>query len=88
MTLSSNILQTIKQQHLKQNLRRSYLTKPSSVRKVGILFPGQGAQHVGMGADIYKEFQVARQVIDECEETLGARLRHLMFEGPQVTIID
>jgi hypothetical protein len=37
-----------------------------------------------MGADIYKEFAIAREVIDECEETLGARLRHLMFDGPQV----
>jgi [acyl-carrier-protein] S-malonyltransferase len=45
-------------------------------------------QHVGMGADIYKEYKAAREVIDECEETLGARLRHLMFDGPQVTNVD
>ena len=37
-----------------------------------------------MGSDIYKEFSVARQVVDECEETLGARLKNIMFEGPPV----
>ncbi|KAJ3259182.1 hypothetical protein HK103_002829 [Boothiomyces macroporosus] len=55
----------------------------SASRKVAILFPGQGAQHVGMGADIYKEYASARQVIDECEEALGLRLKNIMFEGPQ-----
>jgi hypothetical protein len=37
-----------------------------------------------MGADIYNEFQAAKDVIDECEEALGARLKSIMFEGPQV----
>jgi malonyl CoA-acyl carrier protein transacylase len=74
----------------------------SPVRKKAILFPGQGAQvliylikHVGsvesntgMGADIYKEFQAAKDVIDECEEALGARLKSIMFEGPQVLLFD
>ncbi|KAJ3276073.1 hypothetical protein HDV01_006243 [Terramyces sp. JEL0728] len=40
-------------------------------------------KHVGMGADIYKEYASARQVIDECEEALGLRLKNIMFEGPQ-----
>ncbi|KAJ3322619.1 prephenate dehydrogenase (NADP(+)) [Boothiomyces sp. JEL0866] len=40
-------------------------------------------EHVGMGADIYKEYASARQVIDECEEALGLRLKNIMFEGPQ-----
>ena len=37
-----------------------------------------------MGMDIYNEYAIARKVIDECESALGARLKSIMFEGPQV----
>jgi hypothetical protein len=37
-----------------------------------------------MGSDIYNEYPEAKRVMDECEEVLGARLRNIMFEGPQV----
>ncbi|KAJ3202648.1 Mcm2-7 hexameric complex component, partial [Dinochytrium kinnereticum] len=37
----------------------------------------------GMGADIYKEFESAKRVMDECEEALGIQLKKLMFDGPQ-----
>ncbi|KAI8902775.1 acyl transferase/acyl hydrolase/lysophospholipase [Globomyces pollinis-pini] len=59
---------------------KSYSTSPP---KIALLFPGQGSQHVGMGHDIYNEYAAAREVIDECEESLGARLRDVMFDGPQ-----
>lgn len=59
------------------------LASNDPLQKVALLFPGQGSQHVGMGADIYNKFKVARDVIDECETALQARLRHVMFEGPQ-----
>ncbi len=41
-----------------------------------------------MGSDIYQEFSIARHVIDECESALGARLKNVMFEGPQVDKCD
>ncbi|KAJ2999084.1 hypothetical protein HDV02_003614 [Globomyces sp. JEL0801] len=50
----------------------------TSPPKIALLFPGQGSQHVGMGHDIYNEYAAAREVIDECEESLGARLRDVM----------
>ncbi|KAJ3099026.1 hypothetical protein HDU97_003512 [Phlyctochytrium planicorne] len=67
-------------------LIRSLMTAARSsqrLKKSALLFPGQGAQHPGMGSDIYKEYESARLVIDECEEVLKAPLKRLMFEGPQ-----
>jgi [acyl-carrier-protein] S-malonyltransferase len=51
--------------------------------KVGFLFPGQGAQKVGMGADLAREFPAARRVFEEADEALGFALSRLCFEGPE-----
>ncbi len=46
------------------------------------LFPGQGAQVVGMGRDLYDHFPAAKAVFDEADEALGFSLSKLCFEGP------
>ena len=46
------------------------------------LFPGQGSQAVGMGRDLHDAFAAAREVFQEVDDTLGAKLSRLMFEGP------
>ncbi len=51
--------------------------------KVGFLFPGQGSQKVGMGADLAREFPAARRVFEEADEALGFSLSRLCFEGPE-----
>ncbi|KNC97469.1 malonyl CoA-acyl carrier protein transacylase [Spizellomyces punctatus DAOM BR117] len=61
-------------------------TAAPGARKTAVLFPGQGAQHVGMGADIYENFKAARDVIDASDEAVGGGLKKLMFEGPQQTL--
>ncbi len=43
------------------------------------LFPGQGSQYVGMGADLYERFPEARAVFDEVERVCGVSLNGLMF---------
>jgi amino acid adenylation domain-containing protein len=43
--------------------------------RIVFLFPGQGAQYVGMGAALYREHAVFRAAIDECAEGLRAHLR-------------
>ena len=47
------------------------------------LFPGQGAQKVGMGQDLFDNFPSAKAVFEEADAALGAPLSKLIFEGPQ-----
>ena len=54
-----------------------------STPRVAFLFPGQGAQAVGMGLDLYRESPAAKAVIDEVDEALGASLSTIFFEGPE-----
>lgn len=49
---------------------------------MGFLFPGQGSQFVGMGADLYAKFPAARDVYDRAEQVLELPVRKLSFEGP------
>ena len=46
------------------------------------LFPGQGAQHTGMGRDLYDQIPAARAVFDAADEALGFSLSTLCFDGP------
>jgi [acyl-carrier-protein] S-malonyltransferase len=53
------------------------------VGKVAFLFPGQGAQTVGMGAGAYGALPGAREVFDRADEILGFALSKICFEGPE-----
>jgi len=50
--------------------------------KIAFLFPGQGSQYVGMGADLYEADPAARELFDLAEEVTGLPLKRLCFEGP------
>ncbi len=50
--------------------------------KTAFLFPGQGAQAVGMGAEIAREFPAAAQVFEKANEIVGFDLRDICFAGP------
>lgn len=47
------------------------------------VFPGQGAQFVGMGKDLYETNAEARVLFDKANEILGFRITDLMFEGTE-----
>ncbi len=50
--------------------------------KTAFLFPGQGAQVVGMGAEIAQSFPVAAEIFDKANDIVGFDLRRICFEGP------
>jgi [acyl-carrier-protein] S-malonyltransferase len=61
-----------------------FLAFPDQVQKDrAFVFPGQGAQFVGMGKDLYEQFQSARDLYDRADEILGFPLSRLCFEGPE-----
>ena len=49
---------------------------------IAFIFPGQGAQHPGMGKDLADRFPAARQIFEEADEALGFSLSELCFNGP------
>lgn len=50
--------------------------------RIAFLFPGQGSQKVGMGADFYAAVPAARALFDEADAILGYPLSRVCFEGP------
>lgn len=50
--------------------------------KMAFLFPGQGAQVVGMGKEIYDHFETARTFFDQADALLDFDLKTLVFHGP------
>lgn len=55
-------------------------------KQVAFLFPGQGSQVVGMGADVYEASEAARRVFRAFDETLGFPLSEICFHGPEDTL--
>ena len=51
------------------------------------LFPGQASQYVGMGRDLYQEFDVARQYFDKANEILQIDLKEVCFNGPDSELV-
>ncbi|WP_456868226.1 ACP S-malonyltransferase [Galbibacter sp. BG1] len=45
------------------------------------IFPGQGAQFVGMGLDLYEKSDLAKELFEQANEILGFKITDIMFEG-------
>jgi [acyl-carrier-protein] S-malonyltransferase len=48
-----------------------------------LLFPGQGSQVVGMGSEIYKEFDLVKKIFQQADEKLNFPISKLILEGPE-----
>ena len=51
--------------------------------KTAFIFPGQGAQTIGMGKDFYDNFDAAKKLFDEADDALGYSIRKMCFEGSE-----
>ena len=54
------------------------------MKKIVLMFPGQGSQTVGMGKDFYDKYSVAKNIIDCC----GDELKNIIFSGPEESLKD
>jgi [acyl-carrier-protein] S-malonyltransferase len=53
---------------------------------IAFIFPGQGSQAVGMGAELAKAYPSARAVFDEVDAALSQKLSRLMWDGPEAEL--
>ena len=53
---------------------------------IAFVFPGQGSQSVGMGAELANAYPAVRAVFDEVDAALDQELSDLMFNGPLDTL--
>ena len=53
------------------------------MKKTAFIFPGQGSQSVGMGLDLYENFESAKKVFDTADKILGNNISKICFEGPE-----
>ena len=53
------------------------------MKKIALIFPGQGSQRIGMGKDLYLSHQVGREVFDNVDESLDENLSKLIFDGDE-----
>ena len=52
-------------------------------KKIAFLFPGQGSQAVGMGKDLYDNYESAKNVFDTADKVLGKSITGICFNGPE-----
>jgi [acyl-carrier-protein] S-malonyltransferase len=58
-----------------------------NIMKIAFLFPGQGAQYIGMGKELYDNYQIVKETFDFADEVLQEKLSELIFTGSQEDLV-
>ncbi|GAB6906104.1 Malonyl CoA-acyl carrier protein transacylase [Desulfosarcina cetonica] len=58
------------------------------MKKIAFLFPGQGSQAVGMGKDLFQEYDVVREIFDAADDIAGTHISKYCFNGPMETLTE
>lgn len=53
------------------------------MKKIAYIFPGQGAQSVGMGKDVYENYESAKNIYESADRILEKNITNLCFDGPE-----
>ena len=56
------------------------------MNSLGVVSPGQGSQHVGMGWNLYRSFKAAREIFSKSGKALSQDIFPLCFKGPKETL--
>ena len=51
------------------------------MKKIALVFPGQGSQKIGMGKDLYLNHKIGKEVFNEIDQCLNEDLSKLIFNG-------
>lgn len=54
--------------------------------KTAFIFPGQGAQYIGMSRDICEQFKASARVFEQASESLGISMQNMVFQGDEETL--
>lgn len=56
------------------------------MKRIGVVFPGQGSQYPGMGKELYESDGKIRELFQKGDEVLGYPIKDLCFEGPEAEL--
>lgn len=56
--------------------------------KIAFLFPGQGSQAVGMGQDLFQEYDFVREIFEAADDIAGSHISRLCFKGPMEALTE